>query len=167
MFLRVFSGSVIHSQSRKWTPYPVSRRCNFIPHPVSKIFTMPHPASILSLIPPPTKTYVNPQYCLCYISISMKRIKNYKFKARKSQEAMDTYKENSIFFYSDKFERKETYSNTMKLTGCTKVLIIFHVFITMRAWPRLSFQPWLSRCARDSPREDRGRTETPTAGNWA
>ena len=38
-----------------------SRCCNFIPHSISKFFTMSHPASILSLISHPTKPMLNPQ----------------------------------------------------------------------------------------------------------
>ena len=62
--------------------------------------------------PTSRQTYVNPQYCLCYVfhvfsRISMKRIKKYKFKARKSQEAMDTYKENFLFLIPTNLKRKK------------------------------------------------------------
>ena len=64
-----------------------------------------------------------------------------QLKARKSQEAMDAHKEDSLLLITTKLlitaklkkKTKNVGSNTMKLTGCTKALIIFHIFIIMKA----------------------------------
>jgi len=62
-------------------------------------------------------------------------------KVRKSQESMKAYKEGSLLLITTKLlitaklkgKKKNLGCNTMKLTGCTEVSIVFHMFVITRA----------------------------------
>jgi len=61
-------------------------------------------------------------------------------KVRKSQESMKAYKEGSLLLITTKLlitaklkGKKNLGRNTMKLTGCTEVSIVFHMFVITRA----------------------------------
>ena len=112
-----------------------SRRCNFIPHPISKIFIILHSASC--------QTYVEPSVLFLFVtrldsnlsqsdiklfiyllSICLKYIcyneanQEIQLKGRKPQEAIEAYKEDSLINYNkvinySKVKRKETWGGAI------------------------------------------------------
>lgn len=73
--------------------------------------------------------------CLKYIIITMKLIKKYswRWEVSRSHGGLQ-YKEDSLSLITIKFKIKTILSNTVKQTGWTEVLIVFHIIYSLSWW---------------------------------